>query len=145
MHGVPIIGIDHVAFPTADAERLLEFYVKLGFTAVGVEEWRAGKRPAFALTVGDQKINVHPPELVRRRGEAWYLRAPRAEPGCADLCFVWAGSIDELLTHLRVEGVVVEEGPIARRGGRGGGLDEGQSVYFRDPDENLLELIAYPD
>ena len=37
-------------------------------------------------------------------------------------------------------GVTVELGPIGRRGAGG----EGTSVYFRDPDGTLLELIAYP-
>jgi catechol 2,3-dioxygenase-like lactoylglutathione lyase family enzyme len=33
----------------------------------------------------------------------------------------------------------VEEGPVERQGARG----RGRSVYFRDPDGSLLELITY--
>jgi catechol 2,3-dioxygenase-like lactoylglutathione lyase family enzyme len=36
-------------------------------------------------------------------------------------------------------GVEVELGPVERAGARGAGM----SVYFRDPDGSLLELIVY--
>jgi len=36
-------------------------------------------------------------------------------------------------------GVEIEVGPVTRSGARG----DGQSVYFRDPDGTLLELISY--
>ena len=39
----------------------------------------------------------------------------------------------------------IEEGPVERVGGRNGGRDSGTSVYIRDPDENLLEFMVYPD
>jgi catechol 2,3-dioxygenase-like lactoylglutathione lyase family enzyme len=60
-------------------------------------------------------------------------------PGNSDLCFAWPGRIEEAVEHLRRRGVEVEEGPVPRRGARG----DGTSVYFRDPDGSLLELIAY--
>jgi catechol 2,3-dioxygenase-like lactoylglutathione lyase family enzyme len=44
-----------------------------------------------------------------------------------------------MLAHLRRHQVKLEEGPVARSGGRGWGV----SVYFRDPDGSLLELITY--
>ena len=62
-----------------------------------------------------------------------------AEPGMADLCFVWDGPIDEALAHLERQGVEVEDGPVPRNGAQG----PGRSVYFRDPDGSLLEFIAY--
>jgi catechol 2,3-dioxygenase-like lactoylglutathione lyase family enzyme len=43
------------------------------------------------------------------------------------------------MTHLADHGVQVETGLVRRPGARG----EGVSVYFRDPDGNLLELICY--
>jgi catechol 2,3-dioxygenase-like lactoylglutathione lyase family enzyme len=58
----------------------------------------------------------------------------------ADLCFVWTATLEEAITHLERHDVVVEEGPVPRRGARG----EGESVYFRDPDGSLLEFIVYP-
>jgi catechol 2,3-dioxygenase-like lactoylglutathione lyase family enzyme len=50
-----------------------------------------------------------------------------------------AGPIDEALEHLRANGVDLEAGPVERTGARG----TGQSLYFRDPDGSLLELISY--
>ncbi len=60
-------------------------------------------------------------------------------PGNSDLCFVWPGSIEDALAHLDYHRVAVEEGPVERHGADGAGT----SVYFRDPDGSLLELITY--
>lgn len=59
--------------------------------------------------------------------------------GGADLCFAWDGPIESAVEHLGERGVEVEVGPVTRYGGRG----RGTSVYFRDPDGGLLELISY--
>jgi catechol 2,3-dioxygenase-like lactoylglutathione lyase family enzyme len=138
-----VTGLDHVALPTADAERLVRFYEGLGFGTEHVEEWRAGTRSMFSIVCGDQKVNVHPEQLVAFRGNPAYLRGPAAEPGCGDLCVVWEGGVDALLALLEDRGVRVLEGPVPRVGGRAGGTSIGISVYVRDPDENLLELISY--
>ena len=61
------------------------------------------------------------------------------DPGGSDLCFEWEGPIEGAVEHLRGNGVGVELGPVARSGARGAGT----SVYFRDPDGSLLELISY--
>jgi catechol 2,3-dioxygenase-like lactoylglutathione lyase family enzyme len=60
-------------------------------------------------------------------------------PGGSDLCFEWDGPIDGALAHLKRHGVTIELGPVATHGARGAGT----SVYFRDPDGSLLELISY--
>ncbi len=60
-------------------------------------------------------------------------------PGNSDLCFAWDGTPDEVVAHLRSHRVDVELGPVERTGARG----TGTSVYFRDPDGSLLELIVY--
>jgi catechol 2,3-dioxygenase-like lactoylglutathione lyase family enzyme len=60
-------------------------------------------------------------------------------PGGSDLCFEWPGDIEEAQEHLRRHDVVVEMGPVERRGARG----VGTSLYFRDPDGSLLEFISY--
>jgi catechol 2,3-dioxygenase-like lactoylglutathione lyase family enzyme len=138
-----ILAIDHVAFPTADAERLITFYAALGFDIDGADAWRCGEHPTFAVVVGDQKLNIHPQTLLERRGEPWYLRAPAAEAGCADLCFVWGQPISVLLELLANESIPVVRGPVLRRGGREGGTLVGLSVYVCDPDSNLLEFISY--
>jgi glyoxalase/bleomycin resistance protein/dioxygenase superfamily protein len=56
-----------------------------------------------------------------------------------DLCLVTTTPPDEILAHLRAEQVPVEEGPVPRTGARG----PITSVYFRDPDGNLIEVASY--
>jgi catechol 2,3-dioxygenase-like lactoylglutathione lyase family enzyme len=84
--------------------------------------------------LGEQQLNVHGPGVDPHP----VARVPVA-PGNSDLCFVWDGPIEAAVEHLERHGVAVEEGPVARAGARGDGI----SVYFRDPDGSLLELISY--
>lgn len=138
---MPIAGFDHAAIPAGDPEALIRFYRALGFSVVGEEAWRAGEFPAFAFAAGDQKINVHDPSLWR--SGKFTLRGPTAEPGCGDFCFVWSGTPKEAAAAIAAAGGELIEGPVTRQGGRGGGLTDGTSVYTRDPDGNLIELIVY--
>jgi catechol 2,3-dioxygenase-like lactoylglutathione lyase family enzyme len=140
---MPIEDIDHVALPTSRPEEMLEFYLGLGFSGPSLDEWQRSRSAFFSLALGDTKLNVHAPNLWN--DPAMTLRAPAAVPGCADLCFRWSGTIEEVCSLLASVGAPIEEGPVARRGGREGGRANGMSVYTRDPDGNLVELIVYPD
>src|SRR5829696_5619558 len=129
---MPIESLDHVALPTDDPGRLIDFYGALGFRVVGEQEWRAGTAPFVALALGDVKLNVHAPELWR--DERFTLRGPTAVPGCADLCFVWSGSVDAAIELVAAAGGELVTGPVERVGGRARGTAIGRSVYTRDPD-----------
>ncbi len=129
------VSIDHIAMPTANAERLIEFYKRLGFTINDEDEWRAGDANAFSIQVGDSKINVHP------EGYTASLRGPTAVPGCGDICFVWDGTADECKEMLDRAGVEIISGPGPRRGALK--HRNAVSLYARDPDENLLEWMIY--
>jgi catechol 2,3-dioxygenase-like lactoylglutathione lyase family enzyme len=131
------VGIDHIAMPTADAERLIAFYKRLGFTINDEAEWRAGKARIFSIQIGDSKINVHPEGFTAR------LRGPEAVPGCGDICFVWDGTVEACQKMLADAGVEVIEGPGPRKGARAGGALPAVSLYARDPDQNLLEWMIY--
>ena len=133
------ISIDHVALPTANAERFIEFYKRLGFTINDEAEWRAGQANIFSIQVGDSKINVHP------EGFTADLRGPTAVPGCGDVCFVWEGSAAACKAWLESAGVDVIRGPGPRKGARAGGILPAVSLYARDPDDNLLEWMVYLD
>ena len=134
---MPVASFDHVALPTTKPEELIAFYGALGFTVPDVAEWRATGVPFFAIHFGNQKINVHAPELWQH--EAFTLRGPTAAPGCGDLCFVWEGGVELLRETLAAADAEVVAGPVELAGARGRGV----SLYIRDPDENLLEFIIY--
>jgi catechol 2,3-dioxygenase-like lactoylglutathione lyase family enzyme len=122
--------LDHVVIAVSDWERSNAFYRDV----LGVEVIELDRgRYAYRLP-GGQQLNVHGPGATPH---------PRAAdpvgPGNSDLCFTWGGSAEEAIEHLRSHDVDVELGPVARSGARG----LGTSVYFRDPDGSLLELIVY--
>jgi catechol 2,3-dioxygenase-like lactoylglutathione lyase family enzyme len=124
------IRLDHCVIAVSDWDRSTAFY--RGVLGAEVVEHPDGR---VAYRFGDQQLNVHGPGV-----DAGTLVArPPVVPGGSDLCFTWPGTAAEALAHLRRHGIEVEEGPVPRHGGRG----RGTSVYFRDPDGSLLELITY--
>ncbi len=122
--------LDHVVLAVSDWERSNDFYRDvLGVDVVEISRGRYAYRLA-----GGQQLNVHGP------GSSPVPRAADpVRPGNSDLCFVWEGTPEEAVRHLLAHDVEVELGPAKRSGGSG----EGTSVYFRDPDGTLLELISY--
>ncbi len=122
-----ILGLDHLVLTVASIDRTCEFYQRV----VGMRrETFAGGR--IALKFGKQKINLH------EAGKEFDPNALYATPGSGDLCFI----VDDLAAaqvRLDAEGVEVIEGPAARIGAMGKML----SIYFRDPDGNLIELSQY--
>jgi catechol 2,3-dioxygenase-like lactoylglutathione lyase family enzyme len=134
---MPVASFDHVALPTSHPEEMIVFYRALGFRVPDLEKWRAAGVPFFSIEFGNQKINVHAPELWLR--DNFTLRGPAAQPGCGDLCFVWEGGAEQLHATLAAAGAEIIAGPIELPGARGKGV----SVYVRDPDANLLEFIIY--
>jgi catechol 2,3-dioxygenase-like lactoylglutathione lyase family enzyme len=126
-----VAGFDHVSLPLVSASAMTAFYRALGLQVV--------ETPYLVqVYAGTQMINFHQPSIWQQEG--FTLRAPAATPPCGDLCFVWDGSSAELASVLRGAGAVIEEGPVARDGGR---QQSGVSVYVRDPDGNLLEFLRY--
>jgi catechol 2,3-dioxygenase-like lactoylglutathione lyase family enzyme len=129
---VTVSGFDHVSLPSRDADAMAAFYRALGLTVDETEH-------LVVVHLGDQMVNFHRAEMWTR--DDFTLRAPAATPPCGDLCVRWEGTADELDALLRAVGVAVEEGPVPRRGARG---VDATSVYVRDPDGNLIELMRYP-
>jgi catechol 2,3-dioxygenase-like lactoylglutathione lyase family enzyme len=131
---VTIKGLDHLAITVADIERTFTWYRDvLGAGVLYEQEWRDGKIPVVSLQIGANRINVH---------AAAAPASPHAEapmPGSADLCFRWIGTADSAARLLAASGVEVIEGPVPRTSADG---SRGQSIYFRDPDANLLELLC---
>ena len=57
-------------------------------------------------------------------------------PGTGNFCLLTETPMDEVVGQLGAEGISIEDGPGERAGATGAIL----SVYFRDPDGNLVEL-----
>lgn len=121
--------IDHLVLTVADMEATCAFYRDvLGMTPVS---FGAGRR---ALTFGRQKINLHP------AGRELEPKARTPTPGSGDLCFITATPLDKVEAELRAHGIeLLEGGPTPRTGATGTIM----SLYFRDPDGNLIEVSRY--
>jgi catechol 2,3-dioxygenase-like lactoylglutathione lyase family enzyme len=125
-----VVGIDHASFPTGRDDRAS------ASGSVG-RRWRSGA--ARVLGAG------RPFEIEHSRARALFGRST-AKPGCADVCFEWAGSIESAVALIRNAGAEIVEGPVPRSGGRSGDamhVLNASSVYTRDPDGNLLEFLTY--
>ena len=120
--------LDHLVLTVADIDATVDFYTRvLGMEAV---TFGAGRT---ALGFGRSKINLH------RAGHEFEPKAHRPTPGSADLCLIADGSLDQVIEELAGRGVPIEEGPVERTGATG----PIRSVYFRDPDRNLIEVSTY--
>ncbi len=120
--------LDHLVLTVKSIPATCEFYAR----ALGMEVVTfGGNRQALAF--GAQKINLH------EAGKEWEPKAQRPTPGSADLCFITLTPLAEVVEHLRRCGVEIVEGPVKRTGAAG----PITSVYFRDPDLNLIEVSNY--
>jgi catechol 2,3-dioxygenase-like lactoylglutathione lyase family enzyme len=128
-----IRGIDHVAITVSDLDATCRFYADvLGATVE--EAYEIGGRIAVKrVAFGKAILNIH------QQGNGVDLVARLPTPGSTDICFRWDGNAEEARTMLEARGVELVEGPVPRVSADG---RAGSSVYFRDPDGNLVELLA---
>ena len=122
-----ISRIDHIVLTVRDIERAVAFYIRvLGLEAVTFGE---GRR---ALAFGNQKINLQTLGMETRN---------HAVIGSGDLCLITDWPPQKVIAHLEAEGIEINEGPVEKTGA----LGPMTSVYFTDPDGNLVEVASYPD
>lgn len=118
-------SLDHLVLTVSDLQTSVRFYTQvLGMTH---EVFGAGRH---ALKFGLQKINLHP------AASPIQPHAASPCPGSADLCFLTSTPLQQVIRTLHDHAVEIESGPVTRTGAQGPIL----SVYFRDPDGNLLEV-----
>ncbi|MCW2238396.1 VOC family protein [Azospirillum canadense] len=123
-----IARIDHFVLTVASIDRTCDFYQKV--LGMGVVTFGAGRK---ALSFGGQKINLH------EVGKEFEPKAQRPTAGSGDFCLITETPLEDVVAHLAAQGVAVEEGPVPRTGATG----PIRSVYFRDPDGNLVEVSNY--
>jgi catechol 2,3-dioxygenase-like lactoylglutathione lyase family enzyme len=125
---VQVTGLDHVVLRVADVERSLGFYTgTLGLGAERVEQWRAGEVLFPSVRIDASTIIDLLPtgenEAVGRNVDHLCLVIDRQDlQALAD-----SGTFD------------VVGGPAELFGARG----QGQGLYVRDPDGNVIELRHY--
>ncbi len=121
-------AIDHIVLAVKDIGATCSFYVQV--LGMSTTTFGGGRK---ALMFGVQKINLH------QYGEEFEPKAKNPTPGSADLCFVTAVPIPQVIEHLSVCGVEILDRPVQRTGA----MDAIASVYFRDPDGKLVKVSNY--
>ncbi|SHO54708.1 VOC family protein [Vibrio quintilis] len=123
-----ISRLDHLVLTVRDIPATVDFYSRvLGMEVVTFAQGRT------ALIFGQQKINLH------QSGREFEPKAGCVMPGSTDLCFILEQSLAHAVEVLEKHGVPLIDGPVERTGAVG----KIRSVYFRDPDQNLIEVSEY--
>jgi catechol 2,3-dioxygenase-like lactoylglutathione lyase family enzyme len=123
-----ITRIDHFVLTVASLDAACAFYQRV----LGFERKDTPGKPT-AVLFGGQKINVH------EVGHTFEPKARAPTPGAGDFCLITESPLATVQAHVEACGVTIETGPVAREGARGAMT----SIYFRDPDGNLVEVSAY--
>ena len=122
-----ISHIDHLVLTVADIEASVAFYRRV--LKLRDETFAGGRR---SVNFGDQKINLQTLGMEKRN---------RAATGSGDLCLITTWPLGDVIAHLEAEKVEILEGPVVKTGSRGPMM----SVYFNDPDGNLIEISSYDE
>jgi len=132
---VKVQALDHLVINVTDVARTVDWYRKILGMEVAVFDPGGGKAPRTSLIFGHQKINVRP----RDADKVEWFTSDQVAAGSDDLCFLTSSPPEQVVAHLRANGVAIEEGPVAKQGARG----TLRSVYCRDPDGSLIEISSY--
>ncbi|KAM9795678.1 glyoxalase domain-containing protein 5 [Neosynchiropus ocellatus] len=125
---IQVSHLDHLVLTVKSVPDTIKFYT----SALGMQEITF-KGDRKALGFGVQKFNLH------QLGKEFEPKAKHPTSGSMDLCLITTTPLAEVAAHLLVCGVKIEEGPVQRSGSVG----PITSLYFRDPDGNLIEVSNY--
>jgi catechol 2,3-dioxygenase-like lactoylglutathione lyase family enzyme len=128
-----ISGFDHVAITVSDIDAACRFYRDLLGAETVAEYKKDGKVLVRQINLGGARLSVH------QAGNGIDLVARRPTAGAADICMRWDGEIDSVVDLMQRKGVEIVEGPSPRENSEG---VPSHSVYIRDLDGNLVELMA---
>ena len=129
--------MDHIVLNVKNDEKMIDFYSKvMMFAPERLEEYRAGEVPFPSVRLNsDTIIDLFPKKI--------WQKSRRAGQGLENLnhfCISLSkGMWEKLLKRLKANNVDIEEGPVPRWGAHGNGT----SIYFRDPERNLIEARYY--
>jgi catechol 2,3-dioxygenase-like lactoylglutathione lyase family enzyme len=122
--------LDHLVLTTAKEEECVDFYTRV--LGMKLESFIGGTPPVErkAFKFGNQKINLH------IKGKEFEPKADLPTPGSLDLCFIVDRPLEQVIEKLKLEAWPIIEGPVIRTGA----TQKINSVYVRDPDQNLIEI-----
>lgn len=123
MSGFSVKGFDHIVLCVRDESATCAFYERV----LGMEprQERPGK---WSLHFGDHKISLQEPETAP-------AIAKDTVPGSGNFCVISDTSVANWREHLEREGIEV-----VASGRKSGAVGEIESLYFNDPDGNLIEV-----
>jgi catechol 2,3-dioxygenase-like lactoylglutathione lyase family enzyme len=122
--------LDHLVLTTANEQACVDFYTRV--LGMRLESFIGGTPPVErkAFKFGNQKIKLH------IKGKEFEPKANIPTPGSLDLCFIAAMPLEQVISKLGEMAWPIVEGPIIRTGATA----KINSVYVRDPDQNLIEI-----
>lgn len=129
--------MDHIVLNVEDDEKMITFYSKvLMLPSERLEEYRAGKVPFPSVRLNqDTIIDLFPKKMWQKSA-----RAGQGRENLNHFCIALSRSMwENLLERLQANNVDIEEGPVPRWGAHG----TGTSIYFQDPEGNLVEARYY--
>ncbi len=129
--------MDHIVLNVENDQMMIDFYTKvMQFAPERLEEYNTGVMPFASVRLNADTIIDLFPKRMWQKGARVGQGAQNLNHFCIALNKkTW----DELLQRLRTSGVSIEEGPVQRWGANG----TGTSIYFRDPEGNLIEARYY--
>jgi catechol 2,3-dioxygenase-like lactoylglutathione lyase family enzyme len=131
--------MDHIVLNVEDEEKMMDFYSRiLLLVPERLEEYRtaAVQFPSVRLNA-DTIIDLFPKKLWQK-GSATKEGRTHLNHFCISLD---KEKWEDLFGRLKAQHITIEEGPVPRWGAHGSGT----SIYFRDPEENLIEARYYPE
>ena len=129
--------MDHIVLNVEDDEKMIAFYGEvLQMPTERLEEYRAGEVPFPSLRLNAHTIiDLFPKKLWQRTSQQGEGRE-----NLNHFCIaISKGDWDSLVKRLRAMDIPIERGPLHLWGARG----MGTSIYFRDPESNLIEARYY--
>ena len=129
--------MDHIVLNVEDDEKMIVFYSKvLMFAPERLAEYRTGDVPFPSVRLNsDTIIDLFPKKI-------WQKSAPAGQgrENLNHFCIALSkGMWENLVERLQANNIDIEEGPVPRWGSHG----TGTSIYFQDPEGNLIEARYY--
>ncbi len=131
--------LDHIVLNIEHDETIIDFYTRiLMLPAERLEDYRAGNAPFPSVRINHNTvIDLFPKKLWEQK-----ISAGKGFSNLNHFCLsLTRGDWEDLHGRLRGQKIAINEGPVQRWGARGSGT----SIYFTDPEGNVIEARFYEE